>query len=77
MHTPVGQTLLETHLYRVVCPTLVIWGRDDKLIPLNHGKYYAAHIPEARLEIFDRCGHMVPFETTDEFVEQTIRFIKQ
>jgi pimeloyl-ACP methyl ester carboxylesterase len=68
---------LPRHLHRVACPTFIIWGRDDKLIPLSHGKYYAAHIPDAYLEIFDQCGHMVPFEKSKEFVERTIRFVKQ
>ncbi len=45
---------LPQHLRRVQCPTLVLWGRDDKLIPLAHGEYYAEHIPGARLEVFDR-----------------------
>ena len=64
---------LKDHLHRVKCPTLVLWGREDKLIPLAHGKYYAEHISGARLEVFDRCGHMAPFEKTDE----TVRCVKE
>lgn len=66
---------LSGHLHRVQCPTLIVWGREDKLIPLAHGRYYADHIPGARLEVFDRCGHMAPFEKTDETVRCVREFV--
>lgn len=65
---------LPDHLRRVRSPTLVIWGRDDKLIPLAHGRYYAEHIPAARLEIVNECGHMLPFEKCDDFVRLVTDF---
>lgn len=58
---------LPQHLHRVACPTLVLWGREDRLIPLAHGEYYAEHIADAKLEVLDRCGHMLPYEKPDEF----------
>jgi pimeloyl-ACP methyl ester carboxylesterase len=66
---------LPDHLRRVQSPTLVIWGRDDKLIPLAHGRYYAEHIPGARLEIVEQCGHMLPFEKCDDFVRLVSEFV--
>ena len=67
---------LPQHLRRVECPTLVLWGRHDKLLPLGIGEYYARHIPNARLEIFDNCGHMLPFEKPEQFVAQTVEFLR-
>jgi pimeloyl-ACP methyl ester carboxylesterase len=61
-------------LHRVNCPTLVICGREDKLIPLAHGQYYAEHIAGARLEILDRCGHMLPYEKPEEFARLVTKF---
>jgi pimeloyl-ACP methyl ester carboxylesterase len=66
---------LPGHLHRVQCPTLLLWGRQDRLIPLAHGEFYAQHIPGARLQVFDECGHMLPFEKTDEFVAETCGFL--
>lgn len=71
MHNP----RLRQQLHRVACPTLVMWGREDKLIPLAHGTYYAEHIPDAQLNVFEQCGHMIPFEKTDEFVADITRFV--
>jgi len=50
-------------------PTLVIWGRRDKLIPLSVGEYFGRTIPGARLVIFDDLGH-VPHE------EDPVRTVK-
>lgn len=66
---------LPRHLRRVECPTLVLWGREDKLIPLAHGEYYAQHIPGARLEVLDQCGHMLPFEKAEEFAARVAEFV--
>jgi pimeloyl-ACP methyl ester carboxylesterase len=66
---------LPRHLHRVACPTLLIWGDDDRLIPLPHGEYYARHIPGARLEVIGKCGHMAPFEATEKCAALTLAFL--
>jgi pimeloyl-ACP methyl ester carboxylesterase len=67
---------LPAHLRRVQCPTLLVWGRDDKLIPLAHGQEYAKLIPGARLEIIERCGHMLPYEKSEDFVRMATQFLQ-
>jgi pimeloyl-ACP methyl ester carboxylesterase len=67
---------LPQHLRRVECPTLVLWGRHDKLLPLPIGQFYAQHIPGARLEILENCGHMLPFEQPAEFAAKCAAFIR-
>ena len=67
---------LPQHLHRVKCPTLLVWGRQDQLIPLAHGEYYAQHLPNARLEVLNDCGHMLPYEKTDDFVRLATQFAK-
>ncbi len=72
MHDP----KLPDHLHRIQCPTLVLCGRQDKLIPLAHGEYYSSHIPNARLQVLDPCGHMLPFERTNDFVRLVTQFCR-
>jgi pimeloyl-ACP methyl ester carboxylesterase len=67
---------LPAHLRRIECPTLVLWGRHDKLLPLACGEYYAQHIPGARLEVIENCGHMLPFEKPAEFASRTVAFLQ-
>lgn len=57
---------LRAHLRRVECPTQVVWGRNDKLIPLAHGEVFSSEIPGAKLTVLDTCGHMLPFEKPEQ-----------
>jgi pimeloyl-ACP methyl ester carboxylesterase len=66
---------LPQHLRRVECSCLVLWGRHDRLIPLPHGEAYTRHLPNARLEIIESCGHMLPFEQPAEFVTKSVQFL--
>jgi pimeloyl-ACP methyl ester carboxylesterase len=56
---------LERRLNRITAPTLVVWGRHDRLIPLAHGERYAARIPGARFAAIDNCGHLPAVEQPD------------
>jgi pimeloyl-ACP methyl ester carboxylesterase len=66
---------LPGHLHRVTCPTKIIWGRHDQLIPLAHGQFYHEQIAHSELVVFEQCGHMVPFEQCERFVDETVRFV--
>lgn len=68
---------LPQHLHRIACPTLAIWGDDDRLIPPAHGEFYVRHIPGARLEMLAQCGHMAPFEATAECAARTLAFLQK
>ncbi len=39
-------------------PTLIVWGRQDRVVPPADALGYAQRIAGARLEVFDRCGHV-------------------
>ena len=47
--------------------TLIVWGRDDRVVPLDTGLRLLAGIPGAQMHIFGQCGHWVQFEHADEF----------
>jgi pimeloyl-ACP methyl ester carboxylesterase len=66
---------LTSRLWRISVPTLVVWGREDRLIPLAYGEAYARGIPGARLEILDRCGHLPPFEQPERFAQIALAFL--
>jgi pimeloyl-ACP methyl ester carboxylesterase len=55
-------------------PTLVYWGRDDRIIPLEAGQRLAAGIPGARLVVSEGCGHLAVLECRDEFVSAVNAF---
>jgi pimeloyl-ACP methyl ester carboxylesterase len=48
-------------------PTLVIWGKNDQIVPVKDAYEYTAMIPGARLEIFDDTGHVPMLERPARF----------
>jgi pimeloyl-ACP methyl ester carboxylesterase len=50
------------HLAAIVCPTLVLCGREDQATPVAHHEEMAAAIPDAQLVVVERCGHLSPLE---------------
>ncbi len=54
-----------SRLGEITVPTLVICGREDKLTPVKYSEYLQQNIPNARLKIIERAGHMVMLETPE------------
>lgn len=59
--------MLPLLLGRIRIPTLIIWGREDRIVPLECGELFAGAIANSRLAVIDRCGHYPQFERPDEF----------
>jgi pimeloyl-ACP methyl ester carboxylesterase len=57
-----------TDIGKIAVPTLIIWGRQDKTIPWQHGKAFARAIPKSTLHIIEDAGHLPMEETPDTFV---------
>lgn len=55
--------------------TLLIWGREDALTPVNDGVNQRRSIPNARLEVLDRCGHLPQIEKPAEFNKLALDFL--
>ena len=56
-------------------PILIIWGRDDPLIPVWHGEHAHRVLPGSRLEIFDGVGHLPQLEAPAAFLDVLERFL--
>lgn len=72
MHNP---TL--PHLLGVAAglPTLLIWGRQDAVVPVSAADAYREAIRGARLVTFDNCGHRPEIEKSAEFVREAEAFL--
>jgi pimeloyl-ACP methyl ester carboxylesterase len=55
-----GDELLDGKLSALQMPTLIIWGRQDHLIPLATGVAMHQQISQSVLQIYDGCGHLAP-----------------
>lgn len=58
---------LERRLAWVRCPTLIVWGKNDRLIPAAYGDAFQRAIPSAELVMLEGTGHMPMFEQYEEW----------
>ena len=71
MHDPT----LPHFLPRVTNRTLIVWGREDKVVPVECGELYRRAMPNASLTVLEKCGHVPPVERPDEFARLVLDFL--
>ena len=63
-------------LSEIAAPTLVIWGRDDRFVPMDIGLRLIWGLQNARLHVFSRCGHWAQWEHADAFNRLVLDFLR-
>ena len=58
---------IRDRLAEIEAPTLIVWGSDDRIIPVRAGYSLHRRIPGSRLEIFERTGHVLQLERPARF----------
>ena len=58
-------------------PTLIIWGQQDRILPVEHGSVAKNGLPNARLHVFDPCGHLPPLEHPEAFNRLVLDFLAE
>ncbi len=56
-------------------PTLLIWGREDAVVPVSAGEAYNKAIAGSRLVVLDHCGHRPEIEQNAAFVREVKGFL--
>jgi pimeloyl-ACP methyl ester carboxylesterase len=56
-------------------PALVVWGREDRIVPVECGELFRRAIAGSRLEVIDRCGHFPHLEKAAEFTRAVSGFL--
>jgi len=56
-------------------PTLLVWGREDAITPVECGEIYQRAIPRSRLVVIENCGHMPEMEKPAEFARAVQDFL--
>ena len=62
---------------KIECPTFLIFGSLDKMVPAENGKKFADLIKNSKIEILNECGHMIMFEKAFEMREKVFEFLKK
>ncbi|HKS18848.1 MAG TPA: alpha/beta fold hydrolase [Bradyrhizobium sp.] len=73
---PIPDRGLSRRLRRIVAPTLVLWGRQDRVVDVSYAKDFAAALPDAKVEVFDGAGHYPQLEQRAAAAKATLDFLR-
>lgn len=63
-------------IQKVQCPTLIVWGSEDEIIPVEHAARFHRDIKGSELVLFDQCGHCPMMEEPMKTKEAVEKFFK-
>ncbi|HNO40348.1 MAG TPA: alpha/beta fold hydrolase [Marmoricola sp.] len=69
--------MLWREAHRLRKHTLLTWGREDRVNPLDGAMVALKLIPKAQLHVFPNCGHWAQIEAADEFLEVSAQFLSR
>jgi 2-hydroxy-6-oxo-octa-2,4-dienoate hydrolase len=67
----------EAAVAKLLHPTLILHGREDRVIPVEMGIKLARTLPRAELHMFGQCGHWVQAERAEAFLALTRAHLSQ
>lgn len=62
-------------LAEIKAQTLIVWGSNDRFVPMDTGLRLLAGLPNAELHVFNRCGHWAQWEHADRFNRMVLDFL--
>ena len=73
---PIPDKGLDRRIHRVQAPTLVVWGKQDGLVPPVYADEFASRLRDARVVLIDGAGHVPQLEQFDQTRDAIITFLK-
>jgi pimeloyl-ACP methyl ester carboxylesterase len=74
---PIPEQGLAKRIHRITAPTLIVFGREDRVIPSIYGQEFADAIAGSRLELIDECGHVPAVERLARTTEIVGEFLNE
>lgn len=68
---------LENELGKIDAPTLIIWGKEDEIIPLEAGKVMNERVKNSKFVTFENCGHLPQEEMPAKVLSEITNFISE
>jgi 2-hydroxy-6-oxonona-2,4-dienedioate hydrolase len=69
------EDFLDARLGEIKKPTLIVWGKQDGLLPLADGEKFNKGIANSEFVVFDNCGHVPQFEKAADFNKKVLEFL--
>ena len=62
---------------QINCPSLVLWGDDDQIVPVDHADKFDALLPNSKKIIYEKCGHTPQMEYPKQVAGDWINFVRE
>jgi pimeloyl-ACP methyl ester carboxylesterase len=72
-----GRDATDGLLPQLKMPVLIVWGAEDRLIPLSQGETMHRLVPQSQLAVIPGCGHLVPVQCAGQVGPAMVEFEKQ
>ena len=69
--------IVTDRLAAIEAPTLLVWGRNDKITPPDVAEEFRERLPDARLHFLDECGHAPMIEHPGSFNKLMLEFLRE
>jgi len=66
---------LQKWLHRIQVPSLVLWGEEDRLFPVEYAKAWGESIPAAQVQIVPKAGHLMQIECAQDVAKRLLSFL--
>jgi pimeloyl-ACP methyl ester carboxylesterase len=74
---PIPDKGLKKRIHRIAAPTLLVWGEDDRLVPLVYAEEFAQRLPRTRLEVVKGAGHAPHMEQPESVAGLVQAFLSE
>lgn len=72
---PIPDRGLRNRLHRLTAPVLLVWGREDRLVPVGYVEDWQDALADSRAVVIDDCGHIPQVEKLDETLSAVSEFL--
>ena len=72
-----GEDFVDDVVKTIKTPTLLVWGRQDGLVPLADGERYNKDIAGSKMIVIEQCGHVPNVEKAGEFNAALMKFLTE
>lgn len=76
-HPPFFNPELAKWLRRIKSPTHIVWGDTDRIFPVAYAREFNRLLPNSRVTILPKCGHLPHVEQRTGLVEGMMRFVEE
>ena len=72
---PLPDKGLKRRIHRATAPALIVWGKQDRLVPPAYAQEFASKLKDARVELIDKAAHVPQLEQRKEVSSLVTKFL--